>query len=120
MEFALLVTITGMVVVFAALIFLTLCIWLLGKIVGSIGGGSKKDAAPAPQKPAAPAARPAAPVQQAAASDGVPEGVVAAISAAVAMMMGGKSFKVKRIRRQKSGRRPAWSTAGIIENTRPF
>ena len=58
MEFALLVTITGMVVVFAALIFLTLCIWLLGKIVGGIGGGSKKDAAPAPQKPAAPAARP--------------------------------------------------------------
>ncbi len=38
MEFALLVTITGMVVVFAALIFLTLCIWLLGKIVGGIGG----------------------------------------------------------------------------------
>ena len=36
------------------------------------------------------------------------------------MMMGGKPFKVKSIRRQKSGRRPAWSTAGIIENTRPF
>ncbi len=55
MEFALLVTITGMVVVFAALIFLTLCIWLLGKIVGGIGGGSKKDAAPAPQNGARPA-----------------------------------------------------------------
>jgi len=44
--------------------------------------------------------------------------IVAAISAAVAMMMGGKPFAVRSIRR--AGNRSVWAKAGISQNTRPF
>ena len=89
MDFAILVTITGLVVVFAALAFLTFCIWLMGKLLSSLT------------------------------SAGIPGEVVAAISAAVASMMGGKPFAVRSIKRKKQTR-PAWGAAGIVENTRPF
>ena len=111
MDFAILVTITGMVVVFAALIFLTFCIWLSFT-------KPKQPAAPKTEaKPAAPAPKAPAPVANATA--GIPGEVVAAISAAVASMMGGKPFAVRSIKRKKQTR-PAWGAAGIVENTRPF
>jgi len=119
MEFAILVTITGVLVVFSALIALSASIWLIGKVLQGFSGKKKdkggKDVKPAEASPAAaPAA--SAKVANTAVQSGIPGDVIAAISAAIAMMMGGRAFKVKSIRRADS--RSAWASAGIAENTR--
>ena len=125
MDFAILVTITGMVVVFAALIALSASIWLVGKVLQSFTGKKKGDGngvKSAEKKEAAPAT-PAAKSNMANASveSGIPGSVIAAISAAVAMMMGGKAFSVKSIKRAGTkSSRPVWGQAGVMENTRPF
>ena len=78
------ITITGIVLVFAILILLMLIITLEGKIFD--GMAAKKKAAKEPAAPKA-AAKPAAPVQQAAPApvveEGIPGDVVAAIMAAI-------------------------------------
>lgn len=50
---------------------------------------------------------------------GVSPQVVAVIAAAVDAMYGEGSMKVKSIKRLPQSR-PVWSTAGILDNTRPF
>ena len=123
MEFAILVTITGVLVVFSALMALSASIWLIGKILQGFSGKKKdkggKDVKPAEASPAAaPAPAASAKVANTAVQSGIPGDVIAAISAAIAMMMGGRVFKVKSIRRADS--RSAWASAGIAENTRSF
>ena len=85
------ITITGIVLVFAILVLLMLIIMLEGKIFD--GMAAKKKAAKEPAAPKA-AAKPAAPVQQAAPApvveEGIPGDVVAAIMAAIHAMGNGK------------------------------
>ena len=85
--FDVVVTITGIVLVFLILVLLMAIITLEGKIFDSMNA-KKKAAKTAAQ---APAAKPAAPVQQAAApapqvEEGIPGDVVAAIMAAIHAM----------------------------------
>ncbi len=115
------VVLVGLVVVFAALIILVLICMLLGKIFSSIsksGGNASKKEEKAPAKTQTPPA-----VKQAVApkaENGVSEEVVAAITAAIAAMMGpDKPFVLRSVKRAKTGR-SAWNAAGIAENTRPF
>lgn len=123
MQLAVVIIISGLVIVFLALIVLIVMIWAMGKILSSF----KKDKKPqAPkQTPAAPVTpKPAAPIAKAqpVAEEGIPGEVVAAISAAVAFMMeetGQSGFVVKSIKRAREAR-PVWGLAGITENTRPF
>ncbi len=123
MDFAILVTITGIVIVFAALIALSLSIWVVGKVLQMFSGKKKGDdngVKPA-EKKAAPAPAAKSNMANATVEEGIPGGVIAAISAAVAMMMGGKAFSVKSIKRAGTkSSRPAWGQAGVMENTRPF
>ena len=98
--FDVVVTITGIVLVFLILVLLMAIITLEGKIFDGLG--KKKVAAKAAaSKPAAPA-KPAAPVQQAAApapqvEEGIPGDVVAAIMAAIHAMGNGKyTLKIGR------------------------
>ncbi|MBD9259429.1 MAG: sodium pump decarboxylase [Faecalibacterium sp.] len=111
--FDVVVTITGIVLVFLILILLMAIITLEGKIFDSMG--TKKKAA----KEAAKA--PAAPVQQAAAApapqveEGIPGDVVAAIMAAIHAMGNGK-YTLKAVRRSKNG----WGNAGVNDTTAPF
>ena len=69
----------------------------------------------------APAAQPAAPVQQAAAApapqveEGIPGDVIAAIMAAIHAMGNGK-YTLKAVRRGKNG----WGKAGVNDTTAPF
>lgn len=115
----LLITVSGILIVFMTLVLLVLIFTAFGKIVS---GGSKKssDSASAPAQPAQvvikPAAAPAPVVEE-----GIPGAVIAAIAAAVSMMgeQDGKTYKVRSVRRERAGR-PAWAAAGIMENTRPF
>ena len=53
-------------------------------------------------------------------TDGIPEEVIAVISAAVATMYGGKDkVRIKSVKKSGS-KRSAWANAGVLENTRPF
>ena len=114
--FDVVVTITGIVLVFLILVLLMAIITLEGKIFD--GMNAKKAAAKA--APKAPAAKPAAPVQQAAApapvvEEGIPGDVVAAIMAAIHAMGNGK-YTLKAVRRSKNG----WGKAGVNDTTAPF
>ena len=115
--FDVVVTITGIVLVFLILILLMAIITLEGKIFDSMN--AKKKAAKEAAK--APAAQPAAPVQQAAAApapqveEGIPGEVVAAIMAAIHAMGNGK-YTLKAVRRSKNG----WGNAGVNDTTAPF
>lgn len=115
--FDVVVTITGIVLVFLILILLMAIITLEGKIFDSMS--AKKKAAKEAAK--APAAQPAAPVQQAAAApapqveEGIPGDVIAAIMAAIHAMGNGK-YTLKAVRRSKNG----WGNAGVNDTTAPF
>ena len=108
--FDVVVTITGIVLVFLILILLMAIITLEGKIFDSMN--AKKKAAKEAAK--APAVQPAAPVQQAAAApapqveEGIPGDVIAAIMAAIHAMGNGK-YTLKAVRRSKNG----WGNAGV-------
>ena len=84
--------------------------FLFENMGGIKGGAAKKAAAPAAKKAAA------------APAGGIPGEVVAAISAAVAEVMGTGSFKISSIRKSstKTAGRSAWGMAGVLDSTRPF
>ena len=115
--FDVVVTFTGIILVFMILVLLMAIITLEGKIFDSLN--AKKKAAQA--APKAPAATSAAPVQQAAAApapqveEGIPGEVVAAIMAAIHAMGNGK-YTLKAVRRGKNG----WGKAGVNDTTAPF
>ena len=78
-------------------------------------------AAPA-AAPAAPAAKPAAPAAKAD-NGGIPGEVIAAISAAVATVMGSGAVihGIRRVSKPAAGsRRGSWGDAGVREHTTPF
>jgi sodium pump decarboxylase gamma subunit len=123
------VMLTGMVVVFLALIVLILIVTLLGKVFDNLNNKKKNElaptkttSAPAPVK-TTPAPTKVAPVAIAQPSEDEDE-IIAVISSAVAMMSlaDGKNYRVKSVKAVKgtTSGRPAWSMAGLRENTRPF
>ena len=118
------VVITGIVVVFIGLVLLILLVSIYGKIFDVINNRAARKAEEA--KKAAEAAKAAAkpePVKVAApvVEDGIEEETVAVIMAAISAMSSaeGKKLVLKSVKTAKP-QRPAWSTAGIIDNTRPF
>ena len=104
--FDVVVTITGIVLVFAILVLLMAIITLEGKIFDAMNGkkAAAKAAPKAAAKPAAPAAKPAAAQAPAApqVEQGIPADVVAAIMAAIYSMGNGK-YVLKAVRRGKNG-----------------
>ena len=110
------VTITGIVLVFLILVLLMAIITLEGKIFDAMN--SKKAAAKAASAPVKQAAAPAAAPAKAAAPQveaGIPGDVVAAIMAAIYSMGNGK-YVLKAVRRGKNG----WGKAGVNDTTAPF
>ncbi len=112
----------GLVVVIGTLLVLTGIFYLFGYMMSSADRKAKKAAAEKKAKEAAPvpvpapAAAPAPTVQS-----GIPNEVVAAIAAAVAMMAPeGKRYAVRSVSRRDAAGRSAWAAAGIADNTRPF
>ena len=97
----------GLIVVFSALLVLTLIFWLFGVIAG---------------KNTQPQAKPMLTITPApVVEDGVSDEVIAVITAAIAAMSDNTTrYTVRRIRPLKTGTRPVWSAAGIAENTLPF
>lgn len=123
------VVLTSIVLVFAMLIALCLIITLEGKIFDNMNGKAAKPQPPKPQKaapkaPPKPAPKPKAPAPAAKAENGaIPGEVIAAISAAVATVLG-EGAVIHGIRRVtktgKGSRRGAWGDAGVREHTTPF
>lgn len=119
--FDVVVTLTGIVLVFAILVLLMAIIMLEGKIFDSMDkkkaaakAAPKAPAAPAPAAKAAAAQAPAAaPAPQVEA--GIPGDVVAAIMAAIHAMGNGK-YVLKAVRRGNNG----WGKAGVNDTTAPF
>ena len=101
------VVVTGLVIVFAALVGLVLILYLSGWLVPLLTGKKKTEAkAEAVSAPAAPAKAAfvppvgPGPVTEAAVEDGIPGKTVAAISAAVAVHLEGQgNYAIKSIKR---------------------
>ena len=121
------VVLTSITLVFAMLIALCLIITLEGKLFDL---KNNKPAKPKPQAPAAPAAKaapaptakPAAPAAKAD-NGGIPGEVIAAISAAVATVIGSGAVihGIRRVSKPAAGsRRGSWGDAGVREHTTPF
>ncbi len=121
------VVLTSITLVFAMLVALCLIITLEGKLFDL---KNNKPAQPKPQAPAAPAAKaapapaakPAAPAAKAD-NGGIPGEVIAAISAAVATVMGSGAVihGIRRVSKPAAGsRRGSWGDAGVREHTTPF
>ena len=119
-ENTMLVTLTGIVIVFIVLLLLIIIIQMFGKFFSGKGGdgksgkngkrssvGNKMSAKNAPQKMAA---------------DDDSELVAVITAAAMAALSGdGKKYAVRSIRPLKPAfGGSAWKTAGLLENTRPF
>ena len=116
------VVLTSITLVFAMLVALCLIITVEGKLFDALN--NKKNPKPAPKKDskpaAAPAAKPAAPAPKT--EGGIPGEIIAAISAAVATVVGGNAVirGIKRIPKNGGSRRGAWGDAGVQEHTTPF
>lgn len=113
-SYVLAVVMTGMIVVFIALILLIAFVSIMGKIFDSVNGKKEKKNNSLTEV-AAPKAFPAMEIE-----DGISDEVVAVIAAAVASMSGNFALKsVKRVS-AKSSRRGAWGVQGIAESTQVF
>ena len=121
-QLSVIVTLTGLVVVFVMLIFLTNVIKGYGAIVRGIQGKTPiKNAVQAASsaKTFTPAEK-SAPVASPAIQEGISEELVAAISAAVYTMYGTSVNTITSIRRATRPNRSEWGMAGLLRNTRPF
>lgn len=110
-------TITGMLIVFAALILLIFIIWLFGKAFSGVSKNETKAEKAVSVKTAA-----SAPVVIPAATQSNDD-IIAVIAAAVAVYgeSEGKKYAVRSVRRAaNTGGRSAWAAAGIAENVRSF
>ena len=128
LKLGLIILLTGIVIVFTVLILLIGIIKLYSSLVVKIqqyvdekkhkeaeDESKKVEAAVEPEVVETAAAEPEQPVD-----DGtVPGEIVAAIAAAVEMIFGEGSVKIKSIKKS-SKRRSVWKSAGVAENTRSF
>lgn len=114
-SYVLAVTLTGLIVVFVALVILIVFVSIMGKIFDTFKGGKEKKNNNSLTEAVAPKAVPAMEIE-----DGISDEVIAVIAAAVASMSG--NFAVKSVKRvsAKSSRRGAWGVQGIAESTQVF
>ncbi len=116
------VVITGLAVVFAALVILIAFVWLMGKFFSM--GNNKKKISAEPVTAAKPVTQ--VPVRTVNANSAVSsddDEIIAVISAAVAAMgqAEGKTYRVKSVRAVNNRTsRSAWAMAGLQQNTAPF
>ncbi|MFA5657947.1 MAG: OadG family transporter subunit [Oscillospiraceae bacterium] len=121
-EYVASVVFTGLTVVFAGLILLVIFVSLFGSFFKKKQEPKKK--AEIVQKNSTAVSSKS--VQKHAFSpvieSGISEEVVAVISAAIAAMSASSDGKILSVRsiRQVKPLRPAWATAGVLENTKPF
>ena len=128
----LLVTVTGMLIVFFVLLILIAIISMFGKVASAKGSGTKNEkkqpdktvqntAVKADKKPSGTALDTtdrAISMARTTASDDEIIAVIAAAAAVYTEKTGGAAPVIRSIRDEKG--RPIWATAGLIRNTRAF
>ena len=119
------VVISGLVIVFVALILLIIAVSIMGAIFKQVkkSGSKKETKSNAPAGPAAPAPVKAAPVPQILPAADDNDEIIAVIAAAVAAMSeeSGKPLRIKGIKPVGGRvRTNAWASAAAGENTRSF
>lgn len=120
------VTAAGISIVFTVLLVLVMIFYLFGFIMQKASKGNGKKAKKEKTEVTAKADKQVTSVSKAPPAikvieDGVSPEVVAAISAAVAAYNDGNQYTIRSIKKQQvSAGRPAWSMAGVADNTRPF
>lgn len=126
MNLALTLLLAGFIIVFAVLVLLIVIITIYGKIIQAVQKKSaerkQKKAEQKAQETPVKAAETVTPVAESTTTDndgGIPDEIIAVIAAAVDAVYGGKSHKIKSVKRSRNAR-SAWGNAGVIENTRPF
>lgn len=118
-QLSIIILLTGLVIVFVMLIFLTFVIKGYGAVVRSLQPNQKdqqNNIAPVTPSVSPAAISAAVPTVQA----GISEETVAAISAAVYVLYGASAGQVTNIRRAAQPSRSAWGMASLLESTRPF
>lgn len=114
------IVLTGFVVVFAVLILLIVLIMIYSTIVRKAENAGKNRAAKKAEKKTEFSGVTTATTASVKQTNGIPDEVVAVISAAVFSMYGSNNnVKIKSIKKSK-GVRPIWASAGVFDNTRPF
>ncbi len=113
------VTLTGVALVFLILILLMIVIIIEGKIFTS-----RQEKQQATVKPVEPVKTPEpiaveVTTPEPVIEEGIPEAVVAAITAAIACMGDGK-YTLRSVERAGKARKNAWSKAGTADVTSPF
>lgn len=117
------VVITGLAVVFIALIILIALVWAYGQIFEIVNkkSAAKEESQKAEALKKAEPEKPAPAVVEDTSAD---EEITAVIAAAIAAYgeQTGQKLKIKSIKPTQSGvsSRNAWSTAGLLDSTRPF
>ncbi len=122
LEYVSSVVITGITVVFIALILLVLILYVFGFISNmKTKSANKKKAIKSADKTDDKATAGIKMTNAPIIDDGIEEEIVAVISAAIAAMSekSGKKLMLKSIKASKP-QRSAWAAAGLIDNTRPF
>lgn len=116
------VVLTSITLVFAMLVALCLIITAEGKLFDALNNKKNPKPAPKADKPAAASAAKPAAAPAPKAEGGIPGEIIAAISAAVATVVGGNAVirGIKRIPKNGGSRRGAWGDAGVQEHTTPF
>ncbi len=115
------VTISGVVIVFGMLLLLVAVLSVFGLVAKSANKTAKTEkkveVKPAQKTNPAPAV-----VTPSATATTDNNEIIAVIAAAVATMYDGSDVKpvIRRIIKAPAGGRPAWTAAGIFENTRSF
>lgn len=117
------VVVTGLVVVFSCLIILVLFLYLMGAIFNRTKNTKGQGGSDSAVTKTSAAKVEITKISDAAVlpSNGISEEIVAAISAAIAMIgeSSGKKLLIKNISRS-GARKNSWAQAGKIDNTRPF
>lgn len=111
-QLSIIVLLTGLVIVFIVLIFLTYLIKGYGSVLRAMQSDSNERKA---SMPAAVGTTVHPSVQT-----GISEETVAAIAAAVYVLYGVSAERITGIRRSTQPSRSAWGMAGLLESTRPF
>lgn len=113
-EFTTTVVVTGLVVVFIALILLVISISILGKNLKALSKAVKEE------KQQSPTIQPVTELKSVT-ENGIDDEIIAVIAAAISAISSetGKKLAIRSIKRADRSLN-AWGRAGVLENTRPF
>ena len=115
------ITVSGIVIVFAILVLLIFIFYAYGAIFRIFTQSSEPKKAEAP-KQSVPVQAPVAATPQPLSDGEIPGEIIAVIAAAIASLDDGKTYRVKKVSRARTpvAGRTAWAASGLFENTRPF